>query len=114
MISLLKVLKEIHVEMPPQQPKIDPTHGYIIKNIEVDPESGKSTTELEPEPKLAKFARECGRMIKQLKYYEMMDETPSNKSIIELAMSSVASLRNAEGKLRKLQELVKAYKEFGE
>lgn len=113
MISLLKILKEVHVEMPPRQSKIDPTHGYIVKSTEIDPESGKSTTELEPEPKITQFARECGRMVKQLKYYEMMDLTPENKNIIELAMSSVASLRNAEGKLRKLQEMIKAYKEFG-
>ena len=113
MISLLKILSEVHVELPKQEPKIDSSHGYIVKSQEVDPVSGKYTTELEPEPKLTKFARECGRMIKQLKYYEMMDSTPENKHIIELAMSSVASLRNAEGKLRKLQEMIKAYKEFG-
>lgn len=113
MISLLKILQEVHVELPKTEPRIDPNHGYIITKKEYDPVSGKHTTELEPEPKLTKFARECGRMVKQLKYYEMMDQTPSNKSIIELAMSSVASLRNAERKLRKLQEMIKVHKEFG-
>jgi hypothetical protein len=113
MISLLKILNEIYVELPQPESKIDSDHGYIIKKQEFDPISGKHTTDLEPEPKLTKFARECGRMVKQLKYYEMMDENPSNKPIIELAMSSVASLRNAEGKLRKLQEMIKAHKEFG-
>lgn len=87
--------------------------GYAVTKREEDPETGTSTTYLEPEPKLLKWARDIARMKKQLKHYLYLPDSEKNEIIKNEAKSIFASLKNAEGKLRQLYERIKASKEFG-
>ncbi len=110
MIKLLKALKEIAYVQKPLPRKHTGPDGYNITGTETDPVSGKSTTYLESEPKLAGYAKDIGRMIKQLKFYEALPSSETNNLLKSEARSIIASLRNAEGKMRDFLEKQRAFK----
>jgi hypothetical protein len=124
-MKLTDIVKEmldeaIHVQTP--QPRIPDNDddsgpvGYRVKSIQVDPHTGRSETELEPEPSLLKMAKEIYRMKQEMKYYVLLDTTKDDPDIANYlqaeAKSIITSLQNAEGKIRQLYKQIKASEKF--
>jgi hypothetical protein len=120
-MKLRDIIKEIirekvHIQHPtPRVSKDDDLRGYTVTGTELDPETGKSTTHLSAEPSLLKYAKEIRLMKKEMKYFALMDDTsPLTPYFKAEANSIIASLNNAEGKLRDLYSKMKVAGKFKE
>lgn len=109
MIKLKSIYEDIYAEYPPEKPEQD-IPGYRVTNRSTDAETGRSMTELEPEPKLLAMAKEISKYIKLMKYYQTLPDTPENDEFRSQVASIVTSLKNSEGKLRNLQFKMDAFK----
>jgi len=115
MIKLLEFLNEAPYIQKPKDTKAKQSPdlpGYNITGTDTDPVTGTITTHLEPEPKILSYAKDIGRMIKTLRHYEALPETETNKIIKSSILSTITSLRNAEGKLRDVHNKIKAFREL--
>jgi hypothetical protein len=113
------VNEKIHVQKPnptkPLKGDFEDPEGYIVTGREIDPVTGRTGTELAPEPPLLKYAREVYRMKKGLKYFELLPGDDEISKYFKAEASSIkASLHNAEGKLRDLHNKMQIAGKFKE
>ena len=113
-MKLLDILKQINEDISkdilgdePDENIFNSPRGYVVTKRETDPETGRSSTELAPEPQLLRYAKDLRRMKKDMKYFSMLPDDEEYSHVKSEAASILTSLNNAEGKMRDLYEKIK-------
>jgi hypothetical protein len=92
-----------------ENPAIPPDY---ISHTEKD-DTGKEWTVLQNSPDIRKYALEIGRMKKELRYYLNLPDNQASKEVKQQIASIMASLSNAEGKLRYFYKIMLAKDKYG-
>jgi hypothetical protein len=120
-MKLTKLIQEkIHIDKQFNvNPKNEPTGDndpslppdYVLSREKDD--QGREWTVVNNAPPAKKYALEIGRMKKELRYYLNLPDDQVNKEIKQQVASILASLSNAEGKLRYFQQIMLAKQKYG-